>query len=85
MHKYGIEGELHPMGRYLVEKFGINEGLIIGYAVTVPMTIGLAYLMNRLGKNYENKLVKNMGSLCIYGVAAVGVPIVANNFISYSR
>ena len=83
MNKYGIEDEHNPIAPYLVEKFGINEGLVIGKMITIPIAIGLGYLIYRLGKDYENKLVRNLGSLGIYGLTALGVPIVTNNFMGY--
>ena len=84
MHKFNdLNAELNPISRYAMDRFGIDTGLMIK---DIPLTItvlGLGYFLNRMYKDSDSRIFKNIGSVTVYAVTLPGIPIVINNFIQY--
>ena len=76
-----LNAEANDLTRHLMEQFGINAGLIIKNVPTAAIILGGAYMLNRLGPNIG--LNKHLGSILVYGISLLTIPVMINNFAVY--
>ena len=78
-----LNAEANDLTRHLMEQFGINAGLIIKNVPMAAIILGGAYMLNKLGPNLG--LNKHLGSILVYGISLLTVPVMINNFAVYFR
>jgi hypothetical protein len=76
-----LNAEANDLARHLMEQFGINAGLIIKNVPMAALILGGAYMLNKLGS--KGGLNKHLGSILVYGISLLTVPVVINNFAVY--
>jgi hypothetical protein len=76
-----LNAEANDLTRHLMEQFGINAGLIIKNAPMAAIILGGAYMVNKLGPKLG--LSKHLGSILVYGISLLTVPVAINNVAVY--
>jgi hypothetical protein len=76
-----LNAEANDLARHLMEQFGINAGLIIKNVPMAALILGGAYMLNKLGS--KGGLSKHLGSILVYSISLLTVPVVINNFAVY--
>jgi hypothetical protein len=73
-----LNAEANYLTRHLMEQFGINAGLIIKNVPMAAIILGGAYMLNKLGPQIG--LNKHLGSILVYGISLLTIPVMINNF-----
>jgi len=55
--EFGTAGEKNPVIRFLMERFDTTPGLVLFSSVYTSMFIGMCFLFDKYGKNYDNKFI----------------------------
>jgi hypothetical protein len=76
-----LNAEANDLTRHLMEQFGINAGLIIKNVPMAAIILGGAYMLNKLGPKLG--LSKHLGSIVVYGISLLTVPVAINNVAVY--
>ena len=76
-----LNAEANDLTRHLMEQFGINAGLIIKNVPMATIILGGAYMLNKLGPKLG--LSKHLGSIVVYGISLLTVPVAVNNVAVY--
>lgn len=81
MHKTNDMGlEKNIVARYAMEHLGIDAGLLLLSIPLMTLAIEGGYILNKLYKNSNNKILRNIGTVEIYGIAIYEIPILINNY-----
>ena len=73
-----LNAEANDLTRHLMEQFGINAGLLIKNVPMAAIILGGAYVLNKLGPKIG--LNKHLGSILVYGISLLTIPVMINNF-----
>jgi hypothetical protein len=76
-----LNAEANDLTRHLMEQFGINAGAIIKNVPMAAIILGGAYMLNKLGPKLG--LSKHLGSILVYGISLLTVPVAINNVAVY--
>jgi hypothetical protein len=76
-----LNAEANDLTRHLMGQFGINAGLIIKNVPTAAIILGGGYMLNKLGPKLG--LSKHLGSIVVYGISLLTVPVAVNNVAVY--